>query len=147
MDMSIVHSVENEDRPNFKIVSVKPSDGNPNFALYITLKNVVYLEDIENYLNCKFESIGSEYMNKDMELVFNLDMIMKLRFEHLKELDLFKYHLYHELDTNECSQITLLRLFSAVHLWVRSVWLPQLEESRWHPPSCTFRCPIQNYKC
>ena len=62
----------------------------------ITPNKVVYLEDVENYLNCKFESIGSEYMNKDMELVFNLNMAMKPEFEHLKELDLFKYHLYHE---------------------------------------------------
>ena len=49
--MSVVHSIENEDRPKFKIVSIKASDGNPNSALSITLNNVVYLEDEENYLN------------------------------------------------------------------------------------------------
>ena len=64
--MSMVHNVENEDRPKFKIVFIKPSDGNPNSALSITPNNVVYLEDVENYLNCMFESIGSEYMNKDI---------------------------------------------------------------------------------
>ena len=78
--MSIVHSVENEDRPKFKIVSIKPNEGNPNSTLSITLTNVVYLEDVENYLNCKFESIGSENVNKHMELVFNHDMKMKPKF-------------------------------------------------------------------
>lgn len=87
--MSVVQSIENEDRPKFKIVFIKPSDGNPNSALSITLNNVVYLEDIQNYLNCKFGPFGSEYMNKDMELVFNHDMTMKPVFEHLKEFDLF----------------------------------------------------------
>ena len=99
--MLVVHNVENEDSPNFKIDFVKNSDGNPNSTLSITLNNVAYLEDIENYLNWNFESIGNEYMNKDMELLFNLDMTMKPEFEHLMELDLFKYHFYHELDTNE----------------------------------------------
>ena len=74
MDMSVVHNVENEDKPKLKFVSIKPTKGNPNSTLFITLNNVVYLEDIGNYLNSKFESIGSEYMNKDMEIVFNHDM-------------------------------------------------------------------------
>ena len=39
--MLVVHSVENEDRPKFKIVSIKPSDGNPNSTLSITLNNVL----------------------------------------------------------------------------------------------------------
>ena len=94
--MSVVHSVENQDRPKFKIVSIKLSDGKPNSTLSITSNSVAYPEDIENYLNCNIESIGSEYMNKDMEFLFNLDMTIKLKFEHLKELELFKYHLYHE---------------------------------------------------
>ena len=92
MDMLVVHSVENKDRPKFKVVSIKPSDGNPNFDLSITPKNIVYLEDVEKILNYKFDSIGSEYMNKNMEIVFNCDMIVKDGFEHLSELDLFKYH-------------------------------------------------------
>ena len=45
-----------------------------------------------------------------MELVFNLNMTMKPRFEHLKELDLFKYHFYHELDIDEWTQIILSRI-------------------------------------
>ena len=99
--MSVVHNVENEERPKLKIVSVKPIEGNPNSMLSITLNNVVYLEDVGSYLNRKFETIGSVYMNKDMEFFFNLDMNMKPGFEHLKEFDLFKYHFYHELDTDE----------------------------------------------
>ena len=83
-----------------KFVSIKPIEGNPKSALSITLKKLVYLEDVGSYLNSKFESIGSEYMNKDMELFFNHDMTVKPKFEHLKELDLFKYHFYHELDTD-----------------------------------------------
>ena len=55
MDMSVVQNVENEDRPKFKIVSVKTSNGNLNSASFITLNNIVYLEDIESYLNYRFE--------------------------------------------------------------------------------------------
>ena len=108
--MSVVHSVQNKDRPKFKVVSIKPSDGNPNSALSITSNNIVYLEDVENYLNCKFESIGSEYMNKDMEIVFNHDMTVKAEFEHLSELDSFKYHFYCELVTYEWTQIIISRI-------------------------------------
>ena len=116
--MSVVHSVENDDRPKFKIVSIKPNEGNPNSTMSITPNNIVYLEDVESYLNCKFELIGSEYMNKDMELVFNHNMIMKEGFEHLRELDLFKYHFYRDLDTNEWTQIIL----SSIHngkMWMQ----------------------------
>lgn len=49
-------------------------------------------------------------MNKDMELFFNHDMTMKARFEYLKELDLFKYHFYQELDIDEWTQIILSRI-------------------------------------
>lgn len=94
MDISVVHSVENEERPKLKVVSMKPIEGNPNLALSITLNNVVYLEDIGSYLNRKFETIGSKYMNKDMEIVFNHDILVNPRFEHPKELDLLKYHFY-----------------------------------------------------
>ena len=80
---------------------MKPIEGNPNSTLFITSNNVVYLEDIGSYLNRKFETIKSEYMNKDMEVVFNNDMSIKPKFEHLKELDLFKYHFYRNLDTEE----------------------------------------------
>ena len=95
MNMSIVHNVENEDRHKLNIVSIKPIKGKPNSMLSTTLNNVVYLEDVGSYLNSKSKSIGSEYMNKDMKLVFNHDMNVKVRFEHLKELDLFKYHFDH----------------------------------------------------
>ena len=110
MDMSLVYNVENEDIPKLKVVSIKPTEGNPNSTLSITSNNVVYLEDVEIYLTNRFESIGSEYINKDMELVFNHDMAMKPKFEHLKELDLFKYHLHQELDTYEWTQIILSRI-------------------------------------
>ena len=73
MDILLVHSVENEDNTKFKIVSIKPNEGNPNSTLSITLNNVVYLEDVGSYLNSKIESIGSEFMNKDVELFFNHD--------------------------------------------------------------------------
>ena len=118
MDISVVHNVENEDRPKLKVISVKLVEGNPNLALSITLNNVVCLEDIGSYLNSKFESIGSEYINKDMELIFNDDMTMKPRFEHLKELNLLKYHFYHELDTDEWTQIILSRLHDG-KLWMQ----------------------------
>ena len=42
MDMSFVRSVKNEDRPKFKIVSLKRSDRNHNSTLSITPYNVVY---------------------------------------------------------------------------------------------------------
>ena len=90
--MSVVHNFENEERPELKVVSIKPIEGNPNSTLSITLNNVVYLEDVGSYLNRKFETIGSEYMNKDMKVVFKQDMSIKLGFEHLQELDLLKYH-------------------------------------------------------
>ena len=51
---------------------MKPIERNHNLALLITLNNVVYLKDIGSYLNSKFE-----YMNKDMELVFNHNMTVK----------------------------------------------------------------------
>ena len=54
MDMSVVHSVENEDRPRFKIIFVKPNDGNPNLALFVTLHNIVYLEKIKTKKNGVF---------------------------------------------------------------------------------------------
>ena len=53
-----------------------------------------------------------------MELVFNLNMTMKLRFEHLRELDLFVYHFYHELDTDEWTQIILSRIHDG-KLWMQ----------------------------
>lgn len=118
MDKLVVHNVENEDRPKLKFVSIKSTKGNPNSVLSTTLNNVVYLEDVGSYLNSKFESIGSTFMNKDMELVFNHDMTMKLRFEHIKELDLFKYHFYHELDTDEWTQIILSRIHDG-KLWMQ----------------------------
>lgn len=101
MDMSVIHNVENEERPKLKFVSMKPVEGNPNSTLSITLNNVVHLVDVGSHLNSKFESTRSEYMNKDMEIVFNHGMTIKPRFEHLRELDLFKYHFYRELDTDE----------------------------------------------
>ena len=110
MDMSIVHNVENEDRPKLKVISMKPIEGNPNSTLSITLNNVVYLEDIGSYLNSKFESTMSGYMNKDMELFFNHDMTIEPKFEHLKKLDVFKYHFYHELDIDEWTWIILSRM-------------------------------------
>lgn len=119
MDMSVVYNVENKERPKWKVISVKPIEGNPNSALSITLNNIVYLEDVGSYLNNNFESIGSEYMNKDMELVFNHDMTMKPRFEHLKELDLFKYHFYQELDTEEWTHIIISRIHDG-KLWMEN---------------------------
>ena len=44
--MSLVHSVENEDRPKLKIVSIKPTKSNPNSALSNTPNNIVHLEDV-----------------------------------------------------------------------------------------------------
>ena len=49
----------------------------------------------------KFETIGSEFMNRDMEKNFNHDITTKLGFEHLKDLDLFIYYFYHELENKE----------------------------------------------
>ena len=69
--------------------------------LSIAPNNVVYLEVIGSYLSSKFETIGRKYMNKGMEVVFNHDMSVKPRFEHLKELNLFKYHFYCKLDTEK----------------------------------------------
>lgn len=118
MDMSLVYSFENEDRPNLKIVSIKPNEGNPNSVLSITLNNIVYLEDVGSYLNSKFELIGSEFMNKDMEFFFNHDMIVKPGFENIRELALFKYHFYCELGTDEWTQIILSRIHDG-KLWMQ----------------------------
>ena len=98
MDMSIVLNVENVKRPKLKVVPMKPLDENRISALSITPNNIVLLEDIGSYLCSKFETIGSEFMNKDMEIVFNHDITIKLRYEHLKDLDLFKYHFYCKLE-------------------------------------------------
>ena len=116
--MSVVHNVENEDRHKLIIVSIKPTKGNPNSTLSITLNNVVYLEDVGSYLNSKFDSIGSEFMNKDMELFFNHDMTMKPIFEHFKEPNLFKYHFYRELAIDEWTQIILSRIHDG-KLWMQ----------------------------
>ena len=117
MDMLIVHNVENEERLKLKVVSIKPIEGNPNLTLSITPNNVVYLEDVGSYLNSKFESVGSEYMNKDMELFFNHDMTVKPKFEHFKELDMLKYYFYHELDIDEWTKIILRRIHNG-RLWM-----------------------------
>lgn len=101
MDMSVVHNVEDDEIPKLKVTPMKPLEGNLNLALSTTPNNVVYLEDIGSYLTSKFETIGSDFMNKDMEIFFNHDMDVKLRFEHLKDLDLFRYHFYRELDIEE----------------------------------------------
>ena len=53
-----------------------------------------------------------------MELVFNHDMTMNPKFDHLKEFDLFKYHFHHELDTDEWTQIILSRIHDG-KLWVQ----------------------------
>ena len=45
-------------------------------------------------------------------------MTIKPRFEHLRELVLFKYHFYHELDINECTQIILSRIHDG-KLWIQ----------------------------
>lgn len=58
--------VQNVDRPKVKVVPMKTFEENPNSALSITLNNVVYLEDVGSYLSRKFETVGSEFMNKDM---------------------------------------------------------------------------------
>ena len=56
-------------------------------------------------------------MNKDMEIVFNHDMIVKPRYEHLKEIHLFKYRFYRELDTDEWTHIILSRIHDG-KLWM-----------------------------
>ena len=117
MYMLVVHNGDIVERPKMKIISMKPIEGNPNSALSITPNNVVYLEDIGSYINSKFETIGSEYMNKDMEIIFNQYMTIKPRFEHMKELDLFKYHFYHDLDTDEWTQIILRKIHDG-KLWM-----------------------------
>lgn len=49
-------------------------------------------------------------MNKDREIFFNHDMTIKPKFEHLKDLGLFKYYFYHELENKEWTQIILNRI-------------------------------------
>lgn len=115
--MSVVQNVENIERPNLKVVPMKPLEENPNLALLITLNNVVFLEDVGSYLCSKFETIGSEFMNRNMEIIFNHDMTIKPRYEHLKDLDLVKYHFYHELDTKEWTQIILSRIHNG-EIWM-----------------------------
>lgn len=77
----------------------------------------MYLEDVGSYLTNMFEYIGSDYMNKDIELVSNHDITVKPRFEHLKELNLLKYHFYRELDSDERTQIILSRVHDG-KLWM-----------------------------
>ena len=77
--MSIIQNVENVERPKLKVVLVKSLEENPNLTLSITLDNEVFLEDVGSYLCSKFETIGSEFMNRDMEIVFNHDMTIKPR--------------------------------------------------------------------
>ena len=112
--MTVVHNVENIERPKLKVVPMKPLEGNLNLALSTTLNNVVYLEDIGSYLSRKFETIGGEFMNKDMEIFFNHDMTVKPTFEHLKDLYLFKYYFNHELDNEEWTQIILNKIHNGM---------------------------------
>lgn len=77
MDISLICNVENEERMKLKVIFMKPVERNPNFVLSIMSNNVVHLEDVGSDLNNKFEFIGSEYMNKDMEIVFYHDMTIK----------------------------------------------------------------------
>lgn len=88
--MSIVQNVENIERPKLKVVPMKPLKENLNLALSITPDNVVFLEDVGSYLYSKFETIGSEFMNRDMEKKFNHDVTINPRYEHLKDLDLVR---------------------------------------------------------
>ena len=118
MDMSVVHNVDIVEGLKMKIISIKPIEGNPNSTLSIKSNNVVHLEDVSSYLNSKFETIGSEFMNKDMEPIFNQDLTIKPRFEHLKEIDLFKYHFYHDLDIDEWKEIILSRIHDG-KLWMQ----------------------------
>ena len=99
--MIIVQNAENIKRPKLKVFPLKPLEGNLNSTLSKNPNNSVYLEGIGSYLSSKFETVGGELMNKDMEIVFNHDMTMKPEFEHLKDFKLFKYHFYHELDNEE----------------------------------------------
>lgn len=112
IDMSIVQNVENVQRPKFKVVPMKSLEENPNLALSITLNKELYLEDIGSYLSSKFENTGGEFMKKDMEILFNHDMIVKSRYEHLKDLDLVRYYFYHELHTKEWTQIILSKIYN-----------------------------------
>ena len=56
-------------------------------------------------------------MRKNIELFFNHDMTVKPGYEHLKEIDLFKYHYYQEMDTNEWTEIILSRIHDG-KLWM-----------------------------
>lgn len=117
MDMSLVHSVENVERPSLKVTSVKPLEGNPNLVLLSISNNVVCLEDVRSYLNSKFEIINSNLLSKDMGIIFNQDMLVKPKFEHLRYLDLVKYHFYRDLDIDEWTQIILRRVHNESFGW------------------------------
>ena len=56
-------------------------------------------------------------MNNDMEVVSKHYMLVKPRYEHLKEIKLFKYHFYYELDTKEWTLIILSRIHDG-KLWM-----------------------------
>lgn len=110
MDVVVVHNVENVEWLNLKVTSVKPLEGNPSSALSITPNNVIFQEDVGSCLKNKFETLGSELIRKDMELIFNHDMSVKLDFEGLKDLDLVKYYFYLDLDNIEWTQTILSRI-------------------------------------
>ena len=93
-----------------KVFPKKTLEENPNSTLSITLNNIVYLEDVGSYFSRKLETIGNEFMNKDMEIFFNHDTNVKSIYEHLKDLDFVRYYFYHKLDTKEQTLILLSRI-------------------------------------
>lgn len=96
---------------------MKLIDNNPNFVLSIIPNNVICLEDVKSYLSSKCETISSHLLSRDMDIVFNQDMSIKPEFDHLKYLDLIKYHFYRELDVDEWTQVILSRVHNN-KLWM-----------------------------
>ena len=93
--MSIIHNFEDDERKKLKVTPMKPLERNLNSALSTTLNNFVYLEDVGNY------PLEVSLRTRIWNFLFNHDMNVKPRFENLKDFDLFKYHFYCELDTEQ----------------------------------------------
>lgn len=99
--MLVVHSIEDIERLNMKVNPIEFIDNNPDSALSVTPNNVIFLEDIGSYLNSKCETLRAHLLNKDMNLIYNQDMSIKPKFEHLTDRDLIKYYFYCEMDISE----------------------------------------------
>ena len=65
--------------------------------------NILHVENVRSYIHYKFESIGDNEIHQELSEVCNGDLILKLEFAHLEEMNLVKYMFYIEFDNHDWS--------------------------------------------